>query len=306
MHSLNIKQIGYFASTVEHGSLSGAAKQEYVSVQAISKSLSDLERELGFALFSRKSHGVAPTAFGTAFLREAVPVLKGFEHLEAFAGRWKGGRTYGNAFHLALCAPPFCNFDQACHRIAALMQRIANEDAVVSLASKGKGLSGLHVGEYDALITLGAVSHPAVDCVAVGTVPLGVLMAKNHPCVMRDEVCLSDLKAYPVLASEGFELLNDMVVATYRKRGVDIVCSPMTLHQTERFLREKLGLVLAGGIPALGGMLPGATMRLMRPEDGLPITVCLVTMKGEKRSEYRAIESALTSGLVVLASETFE
>lgn len=307
VHSLNIKQIRYFASTVAHGSLSAAAKEEYVSVQAISKSLSDLERELGYSLFSRKSHGISPTPFGSAFLREAAPVLKGFERLEAFAGRWKGGgQPQRSVFRLALCAPPFYNFDQACRRIAALVQQITNADATMTLAPKGKGLNGLHVGEYDALITLGAVSHPAVDCVAVGAVPLGVLMAKDHPCVARDEVRLDDLKTYPVLTSEGFELFNDVVVSTYRKRGVEIACRPMTTQEAERFLREELGLVLAVGIPALGGMLPGATMRLMRPEDGLPITVCLVTMKGDKRPEYRALESTLASGLVVLASETFE
>ncbi|MRX82845.1 LysR family transcriptional regulator [Eggerthella sp. HF-4214] len=88
---LNIKQIRYFASAVAYGSLTAAAKHEYVSVQAISKSLSDLERELGYSLFSRKSHGIAPTAFGNAFLREATSVLKGFERLETFATCWGGG-----------------------------------------------------------------------------------------------------------------------------------------------------------------------------------------------------------------------
>ncbi|QOS67436.1 LysR family transcriptional regulator [Eggerthella guodeyinii] len=88
---MNIKQIRYFASAVAHGSLTAAAKHEYVSVQAISKSLSDLERELGYSLFSRKSHGIAPTAFGNAFLREATSVLKGFERLETFATCWGGG-----------------------------------------------------------------------------------------------------------------------------------------------------------------------------------------------------------------------
>lgn len=306
MRLLNIKQIRYFASAVAHGSLTAAAKHEYVSVQAISKSLSDLERELGYSLFSRKSHGIAPTAFGNAFLREATSVLKGFERLEAFATCWGGLESQSKVFHMALCLPPFYNFDQTCRRIAAMAQRITNASVTVSLAPSGKGLNGLHVGRFDALLTLGAVSHPSVDCVPVGAVPLGVFMAKNHPCVALDEVRLDDLKTYPVLTSEGFELFNDVVVSTYRKRGVDIACSPMTSQEIDRFLRERLGLVLAVGIPALGGMLPGATMRLMRPEDGLPIAICLVTAKGAKRPEYRALEGTLASGLKALAGEAFE
>ena len=65
--SLNIKQIRYFAAVVEHGSLSAAAKGQYVTVQAVSKAIADLERELGQSLFVRESRGVHPTPFGKAF-----------------------------------------------------------------------------------------------------------------------------------------------------------------------------------------------------------------------------------------------
>lgn len=44
---MNLKQIEYLASVVKNGSFSLAAKECCVTVQAISKAMADLERELG-------------------------------------------------------------------------------------------------------------------------------------------------------------------------------------------------------------------------------------------------------------------
>lgn len=62
--NVNIKQIKYFMSAAQHDSLSAAAKEQYVTVQAVSKAIADLERELGSQLFIRESRGVKLTTFG--------------------------------------------------------------------------------------------------------------------------------------------------------------------------------------------------------------------------------------------------
>lgn len=85
MVPLNIKQLRYLSAVVRHGSLSAAAKEQYVTVQAISKAIGDLERELGRSLFVRESRGVHPTPFGNAFYQKTEPVLRDFDDLEAFA-----------------------------------------------------------------------------------------------------------------------------------------------------------------------------------------------------------------------------
>ena len=84
---LNIKQVRYFVAVFQSGSLSAAAKEQYVTVQAVSKAIADLERELKNELFVRESRGVHPTLFGKAFYVKAEPVLRSFDELEAFAHR---------------------------------------------------------------------------------------------------------------------------------------------------------------------------------------------------------------------------
>ena len=43
---MNIKQVRYYVEAVSKGSLSAAAKDMYVTVQAISKAIVNLEKEL--------------------------------------------------------------------------------------------------------------------------------------------------------------------------------------------------------------------------------------------------------------------
>ena len=120
--SLNIKQIRYFAAVVEHGSLSAAAKGQYVTVQAVSKAIADLERELGQSLFVRESRGVHPTPFGKAFYQKALPVLDDFGELEAFAKLYHEN-VLPDALRLALCSPAFYGYERACASIAQFANR---------------------------------------------------------------------------------------------------------------------------------------------------------------------------------------
>ena len=78
---LNIKQVRYFVAVFQSGSLSAAAKEQYVTVQAVSKAIADLERELKNELFVRESRGVHPTLFGKAFYVKAEPVLRSFDEI---------------------------------------------------------------------------------------------------------------------------------------------------------------------------------------------------------------------------------
>lgn len=66
---MNIGQIRYFVAAFEEGSFSAAARKQFVTVQAVSKAVSDLEGELGKSLFIRGNRSARPTEFGTAFLR---------------------------------------------------------------------------------------------------------------------------------------------------------------------------------------------------------------------------------------------
>ena len=73
---MDYKQLQFFLAVCEAQSFRNAAARCYVSQQAISKSLSNLEQELGVQLFVRNQNGVSLTEAGQQLEKLARPHLK--------------------------------------------------------------------------------------------------------------------------------------------------------------------------------------------------------------------------------------
>ncbi|HDR9482496.1 TPA: LysR family transcriptional regulator [Burkholderia aenigmatica] len=78
---MDIRQLRYFVSIVEYGSLGKAAEKLYVAQPSLSQQIAKLEDDLGVALLVRSPQGVKPTAAGQALYRHAHLVLRQMEQL---------------------------------------------------------------------------------------------------------------------------------------------------------------------------------------------------------------------------------
>ena len=266
------------ASVVEHGSLSAAAKSQYVTVQAVSKSIADLERELGRRLLVRESRGVHPTPFGKAFSKKALGVIAGFDGLAAFARSYGERGNLPERLRLALNTPAFPGNEVVRENTAAFSRARLGMEVTCELATGESGFEGLADGTYDALVTVGAFRHGDVECFPVGTVPAGVMMSSQHPLARKDAVSLEDLAPYPIGLSSWFDDANDTIVKHYREQGARLGFVELALADVVRFLNEG-GIVFTTGIPALGRVEPSWTVRMMAPEDATSVPICLVCLK---------------------------
>jgi DNA-binding transcriptional LysR family regulator len=81
-------------AVAEGGSLRAAARQLGLSQPALTRSLQELERELGVALFERHARGVVPTSMGELFIRRAGTVQtelrRACEEIDQLKGRLHG------------------------------------------------------------------------------------------------------------------------------------------------------------------------------------------------------------------------
>ncbi|MHA3053742.1 LysR family transcriptional regulator [Acinetobacter sp. ANC 4633] len=73
---MEIKQIKYFSTVVEAGSIGKAAQKLDVGASAISQQISKLEQELSIRLLQRNAFGVTPTPAGIAFLKHSQLILR--------------------------------------------------------------------------------------------------------------------------------------------------------------------------------------------------------------------------------------
>lgn len=68
---MKLHQLRNFIAVAETGSLRAAARELNIAQPAVTRSIQELEHELGVALFERHARGAVPTPMGEAFLRRA-------------------------------------------------------------------------------------------------------------------------------------------------------------------------------------------------------------------------------------------
>lgn len=79
---MEIKQLRAFLAVAKAQSFLGAAEEMYVSRQAVSKTVTQLEDELGIKLFVRGQSGAALTPAGSHFYPQARTLVADFDRLE--------------------------------------------------------------------------------------------------------------------------------------------------------------------------------------------------------------------------------
>ena len=72
---VTLRQFRYFVAVAESGSVAAASRMLSIAQSALTKSLLELEAELGSELFERSSKGMTLTAAGHRFLVSAHKVI---------------------------------------------------------------------------------------------------------------------------------------------------------------------------------------------------------------------------------------
>ncbi|MDD3430253.1 MAG: LysR family transcriptional regulator, partial [Oscillospiraceae bacterium] len=80
---MNLQQLRYVVEIEKTNSITGAAKNLFMGQPNLSKSVKELENEIGITLFNRTAKGVEPTSGGLQFLRYAKTILEQMDELES-------------------------------------------------------------------------------------------------------------------------------------------------------------------------------------------------------------------------------
>ena len=82
-----LSSIRAFVKVVEHGSFSEAARSLRLSRSAVSKSVMELEQDLGVQLLNRTTRSAAPTENGRAYYERSVAILADLEEADLAVAR---------------------------------------------------------------------------------------------------------------------------------------------------------------------------------------------------------------------------
>lgn len=276
--AVNISQLEYFATTVRSGSFTMAAKELFVTPQAVSKAVGDLERELHVQLCEKTNRNVEPTAFGRMFAARASEVLESLQDLEALAKNQAASRVNEGALTLAVSCSSFRGNPLHLEDLALFRSTFPLIKLTATLHASGACLAAVDAGAVDAAVVIGRTNKPELACVKLFSFPLQVAVAADHPLANKGAVRLEDLAKTPIAAPEDLRYCHGVITSHLVARGVEpnYVALTPSLERHRAFLRKERGALLVAADPELATLYPGAIVMPIAPEDALTVPLCFV------------------------------
>ena len=292
---MNINQVKYFVSSFEHSSFSLAAKSRGVTVQAVSKAINDLEREVGVKLFTREKRSISATEAGIAFYKKARVAAAAFHELEVFPGEAEGSGDGLTRLRIALCAPAF----QGSNTLTKSMSRFIRERVGIEVdyftVDPRTVTEDMRRGSVDALVTIGVLEREGVKCTPVGRLPTGIMISRDHPLAAKQVVSVADLDGYPAAMSPWYDTFNKSILAMYRDAGLIKNIRPVeSLDASKRLLLEEQGYYFSAMYPWRDEESNPLTLRPIDPAEGIAVPICIASVDGVKSPQYETVMRYLT------------
>ncbi|CTQ48314.1 LysR family transcriptional regulator [Jannaschia donghaensis] len=205
---MNLRALSVFVGIIEEETLTRAAARMNLSQSAASRLLSLLEVDLAAELFARDGRRMVPTAAAEALYPEALRILAQVDALPDVAATERAGAPLRVICHPRLAGglvvPAF----------ATLARRQPDLRVRFETAPRRELARRVLAGRYDLAVAALPLSLGAVEAVTLGTVRLGILLARDHPLADRPSLDLSDLSDVPYIALDETTAVRRLLDAT--------------------------------------------------------------------------------------------
>ena len=247
--NITLRQFRYFIAVAESGSVAAASRMLNIAQSALTKSMQELEDELGQRLFERSAKGMTLTAPGHRFLASARKVIGAVAdatrlHTTDDAAPVQGTLAIGVT---SLVAGYYLS------ELLARYRRSVPAVQVLVTEETPPFLEHLLInGELDVAIMVSNVLGEPQALVAeiLTRSPSRVWLASNHPLAAHDELALADCAAYDQVVLEA-DRIDDLMRAVWARHQL----KPRTLLRTSS-LEAVRSLVGAGaGVAVLPDFL---------------------------------------------------
>ena len=246
---VKLRDLHIVLAVAEAGSMTRAAEELAVSYPVVSKTISELERNLGVKLFDRSISGVEPTHYGRALLQSGVAVFdemrKGLQRIEFIKQPHAGELHIGASIVVDAGLLP------------AVIERFAQDFPRAALHVLPENIA---TQQYDNLrqrnveLVLGrlpaTMNEPDLIAETLFDEPNVVAAGAESPWAKRRGLKLGDLMGEPWVLAQPGSLARSLQDEAFRKSGVEPPAATVltvSLHLYMRLIETGrwLGLVPA-------------------------------------------------------------
>lgn len=203
---MEIKQIQYFECVCKNKSFSKAADELYLTQQAVSKKIKNLEAELNTSLFLREHSGVSLTEEGHYFHEQAAIILHTCrditDHFSEISNKRKSGLRIGISHGLSIFFSKtyLQEFEQQQPGIALYVLELWNQQTEEDVMN----------GSIDVGFTLQPIQYAELHTETLFYEPLCCIVNKKHHFANRTSLTVEDiLDEEIVMADENYNSYYD-------------------------------------------------------------------------------------------------
>lgn len=213
-------RLSYVVAVARTGSFTGAAQSVGVTQSAVTKSVADLERQLGASLFYRTSRGALLTETGRDFVERASRLLDDAHELLDGSPR-PGGDRFSGLLRIGVC--PASLEWRLIDPLVGLLARHPGVRFDVSGATFETMVQQLRNGTVDVAIGFDAAFSEWPDIRRSPVPPLksSLFVRKGHPILAQGVLSASDLAKYTFVSPSDSRPYGAIIKDFFESQGID-------------------------------------------------------------------------------------
>lgn len=197
---INLTKLRHLIAVDRAGSFTAGAKALNITQSSLTKSVAEIERQIGYPVFNRKARGVLATSKGREFVDRAIRIVTDMDLL--ISDTDEGLETRQSIFRIGICPPS----------LEGLLNRTLSEfirthpKVIVHLKSvtNDRGPLMLRRGDLDVLIgpTHALSTQSEVTCKSLKPLRAKLFCRKGHPLTEHKKVKAGHIAEYQIIVPD--------------------------------------------------------------------------------------------------------
>lgn len=200
---MTLQQLKYIIMIAETGSITMAAERLFIAQPSLSKSVAELEREMGITIFNRSNRGVYLSEDGTKFLSYARQIVEQTELLE---NEYKSAAPPRRAFsvssqHYAFVVNAFVELvrEYGRDKYEFTLRELKTGEIIEDVRTHRSDIGILFLCNFNREVICHILRNEEMQFVKLFTASPHIFVSKNNPLVGQKSVTLEDLHEFPRL-----------------------------------------------------------------------------------------------------------
>lgn len=247
-----------FRAVMETGAVTSAAASLRRAQPQISRSIAELEAEVGFPLFTRKGRRVIPTERAIKLYEEVCSALDGLDRVNQIADDLRREATD----ELRILALSHAAYSIVPLAIAHLRRERPDLRVALEIVSRNALGAVVSYRNYDIGVAVLPFDGPGVRIEEIGCVPMTIFMPRTDALARKKAISATDICERPFIALVRNTPLRQMLDDHFAAQGLrlNIMVETQTVRAACELASRGAGITIADAMTATASLSPDARL----------------------------------------------